>query len=1789
MPAQTIEGLKGLPGLNRLSDDERRAFYDANKDILNLQNYHWQRDLDAAAEKMYNNKQFVNRFGMDKFKAMSNGSAGAYNLRTQFLKETIANEELKKYLSPYDDKGVFHADKGIGSVQLWNKYNEMSPDAKIALLESKWLSPIEEKQQWEAEGKSYNELSKEVSMSPFTDVLGVGYANAAFNTIHSEGNRQKRQEENQRIIDNIYNDDLKQKTHTLGSEVSKAYANLRMSDDQVKKAFYDQFINPDSENSIVQVGAGELAAHWNSDEMKDFSIDDMRQALAKKQVYMQYMSPYAAGQALNNEAKDYLADHQGFFRKAGLFARDFKNSALSYTADKVNGFYNTALIVSGKAFDKHTVFQDDQGNILSLKDNRIKYDEKGTPVYIMDDGEYHPLHKVNLTTMALRNAGKDTEGNEIGSAGPDWLTLNPQYWTRAEQFNTLNPDEQKQYEKLGSSPYKVVYRPNDNSDLWYESFKMGSFQVADALSMLIPYGIGTAGKVMETANIASKSLNALNKVMNVTGKVIRGTSSLFTSESKFGQIAQGTAGALGIANAYQRGTFQETLAQNLDNAEETMFNKSRDEVGKKYENDKNYKAKVDSRIASIVTDLENKYLEDLGVQAKGTDKVASIPEEVKEKFEQQAKEAVLEDEAQTLAATLKNSDEYHKLQERAVSSASDAALNTFWPEAIKYGLVNTFGYRKWLYTNPVSLAKTAQKAGKFFKNIKEVTTKEGRKRLALSSKFSTMGSKAKQLGKNAASQFWGGVWTNGTDDMMTDAAERINSDSYGRYLNGYYNGEAVADTYGFADGLYSYFKGLSNSMGQETTENAALVGGLGSIISFTPHFSNIASLATKSGREAYRNRFQRKYRRDDSTGIIQKDEHGKPIQDKVSWKDNWRDRAAFFIQNGVLNTYYGNKQQEGQLQEHVDFVNSILDSYNDFKDIEDLLATNRALDDAVSKGDKKTVRFITALQSINALRNLANNSHDPAALSSVIQKAKNTIETLTSMDSDINKLDLDLDTETNLPTNDFLKNLVAQYRAMNPDMPVNMYTVRQAVSNMVKNAKDITKAADAYDKAEKEVSKAERNYGEPFAIPVREKLKLNQALDGHWRERLESMKQEIGDTSTEGEIATENILPSVGGKENAKLLSLAYGEQITEISAELGKQEKETEAAKKALDDAKSALEENEDESKTYDLQKQVNEAQAKYDDARLQSKYITEQLHSTAQKGNRVKEAIELAEQEGYKDKVLTADEIMALDPVTRARMMNKENRDLYSDEQKAEIEKLERKLQIQDSDALQKIQDIALLSRRIESNSDAYNRIMQNPEAAAVRFEAQKSADAMTAYHLINQRNAQTVANTINEFDNAMKAYEDVRKEDKEEAVYRVLRKLNTTLLGILRHNDLLPQYYDQILQAEKWAKVTEDIDSVISAQEDKDQAWKDNIRKNIDSIVETANSRDEIVANLEKAIDDVENPQAKEDLDLVLKGMEKLGYQRDTTVLENRRKKKEREEKNRKKLEEKKQKVNDAAQAAAAEQAAKETEAKNAATDNEVPANGEGLIPTESVNPEDAVPANDVNADGSNLNQTMETPNFAEDAEETGERKNVNWASTLTDSDAEAGTVDAGKIWTGTKNNAAQDNLKVTLQKHGMTGEKKITFATHAPETIAIAPEEWHADPEDPNSTSKEELKKEGITKETPFRAKSLYSINGNWYFEGGFLGHKGDYRLKASSKFDLDNAIEREKASREAELMAQGVDTGNTTLIDKGDYVEAKSESIEEQAKTSDNNMTGHDMTLVIIVRIYHMSILWEKVT
>ena len=1488
--ADTIKSLR-LPGLNEISEEERQRFMLANDD--KLRKYRSPGKKRQAAEVLYNNQLFKSTFGEDAFQKAKEAGYD-YSTRNQLLKEKLVDDAFKEAYSPFDEKGKRSDKKGLG--KNWEQYNsDLSTDAKLELLKSDWKTP-EQMEKYNKEDTWYGEAADYISDKGGIVGKVLGFLPKAVNDTYKEARNQYRTEANQKILDRVWNNNADSAATQHGKEISQAYMMPEItgtSDDDTRRKF-TAAITPSKTN----MGIPEYASHWGdgsdpSSEMEDFTIDEMRQVLAKKTVYDATMSPQMAATALNNEAKRYIKAHQGDLKRFGLFAKDVGISALSYTADKVNGVMNLARMAQDELDDLPTVFVNDKGEVVDPSKQRIVRDNKGNLFYDDSEGR-HSVHQQQISRTTLHNMGRNYDGTE------DTSIFNPTYWTKAEQFGTLDEAKQKQYEKLGSSPYKVVYDPNDDRDLWYESFKMMSFGIADAASMFIPFGIGVAGRAISTADKAGKLIRGLGKGMDYAGRAL--------STTRAAQVGQGLAGAAGIAYAYERGAFQETLAQNLANAEEAAMNRSKQEVFNQYNTDEQYKSQVDALVKAKALEMKQAYM----AQAQREGNKVVDEKAVDNLVLAKADEAVKAELVQQKYNEFKGSDEFAALQNEAIRSAGETANTVFLPEAIKYGLVNTIGFRKFWYSNPSSLAKGASKT---FKGLKEATTDAGKQRMvAEGSKFNTVGQKMKQLGKVAGSQFWGGAWTNGTDDMMVDAAQRINNDSYDRYLRSYESGEGIADSYGFADGLYSYWKGLSNSLGQQTTWEAAAVGGFGSLVSASPNMANIAHLATKEGRDAYKNAFNDRVVRNED-GSIRTDEQGNPVTENAGFGE----RLNYFIQNGVLNNYYAKRQNERDLRAHADYVNKLLDDYEDFRVIGDIITSDMGIDDAETEGDKKTMRFVKAINTLNALNHLGNNTQDPAAMSSVIGHIKDMIDKVNN-----NEL-----------TEEDVQSEISQYYASHPELEQNETNNQMALEHITRNAKKLAEATKAYEDAEKQVRKAEKALGRSIAPDVRDKMRMQQALDKHWGERRDEMRKEIGDTSdVNGELSVDSVIPSYGNKTSAQAVVKLYDTQEAEYEEHLIEQHKETQRLEEEYKKAQKTYQEATASEDKYVAQVELVKAQSEWENAQQEELFTNDMLAKTRANKKKIKDALE-ATKEDKGIRVLSSSEIFNLDSTSRARMLNPVMRGLYSEAQQAEITKLENELRMKDADSLQKIQDIAKLTNYINQNQDAYNRIMKNPEAAEVQLEKQRKSSAEAAQELINKRNSAILASFTEQMDNALKFREDVSAEERENLAYLTLRRFDSKLLNNIKEENLLPDYGKQLDDAIEWRGVVEDVDSVIDNL-DVPSAQKASLKQSLDAIVDKTNSKEDILKELEKVIDDVDNPQVVQDFEKILNGLEQLGYQRDATIVESRKQRKEREEAEA----QRKKKAEEGAKIAAAEAQAKAQEAANAQQAQEVKPDGSNL---------------------------------------------------------------------------------------------------------------------------------------------------------------------------------------------------------------------------------------------------------
>ena len=565
-----VNKVQGLPGLNYLSKEERQTFMLDNED--KLKKYRTARDREKAAEILWNNRLFKEKFGEDTFNKLNDGSKEAYEYRTNLLKDKVAGDAFKERFSPIAEDGTRDNRKGLGTeFEYFYGYDDpvtgrriggVSSDALVDILNSDYLSPEEFENKWEKEKNNLKDIENSwqgslVSMMP--GGMGSALTMRGSDIAYGETMKQFSVEMNRRILDHIYNDEADKQAYNLAPIVAKVYEEdpsiVGLSEEEVIENFKTA-ITPDK--ATGNMGVSEYASHYGDGSEKDvrkgdmdeFSVDEMRELLAKKKVYESYMSPKMASTALNNEAKRYIKEHQGRGKRALLFGNDVLISSMSYTADKVNGIYNGYLAARDLG-DKPRVLINDEAQIVDPNKVKVSKNDKGQYVYQDEDGTMHTAHYEEVARTTLHNMGKNFDGSD---AEEGVMHLNPIYWTRAEQFGTLNADKQKKYENLGSSPYKVAYDPNNDRDLMYESAKMMSFAVADGIAQVIPFGIGAAGRALSTAGKVGSFADKAGKTLSTVGKAIGAT--------------QGIAGAAGIAYAYERGAFQETLAQNLANAEQ---------------------------------------------------------------------------------------------------------------------------------------------------------------------------------------------------------------------------------------------------------------------------------------------------------------------------------------------------------------------------------------------------------------------------------------------------------------------------------------------------------------------------------------------------------------------------------------------------------------------------------------------------------------------------------------------------------------------------------------------------------------------------------------------------------------------------------------------------------------------------------------------------------------------------------------------------------------------------------------------------------------------------------------------------------------------------------------------------------------------------------------------------------------------------------------------------------------------------------------------------------------------
>lgn len=1418
--------LKGLNGLKGLSGSEYTAWRNAQVaagKITSTTSY-------AQEEVLYNNQQYVAKYGMDAFKSKS------YDDRMQQWEYDIIQPAFYKAFNPFfdDDENstgpngeLYDASKGMG--RDFFKYNLMSLDAKRQLLESDWLTPSEMDKKVKNNQDEHYELMKDPKY------MGTEAGSAAISSwlfLGKDLDESITRGQNDKLIQKIYSEDLKQKTTDLAPVVDQFYAEniAQMSDDEVKSKFM----------KAIKPGEGEGAAYIYStyfndngtsseSETEKFSIDDMRQFLARKAVYDYYLGPEAGYDALNNQGKEYINDHQAWYTYTGLLAKDIGISTASYTADKWNSIRRLTLL--GRDAD---VYITNNGEVVPTADVKIDGDQ----AYYEKDGKKIIVHKETLSLTTLDDLGKDSNGEDRG-----WFN-NAQFWTNAEQFGTMDEEEQAQYKKLGYSPYKVVYKPGDESDIWYEAIKMTSFGLADMASNFIPAGGAAAGTNM-IAKAASMTGN-MAKAMSYAGKGL-----YYTSKSL--QKATPVVSATAIGNAYGRGVFGEAFTGNLQRLEQSVADQAQIEVYNLYNNDSQYKKQVDAEVEQRYQELlaaQNEQMRLSESQNKIFDQSAN-----EKSLRSRAMQEVLSRKTTEWADNFKNSDMYGDALQEAAESASDAALTSSLTTAAKYTAVN-YGWRKFLFKTPSELANSYKRGA--VAGVTESVNSAGKKRLISKFDFATIGGQTRELAKTVGSQMWGGAWTNATDELQSGGGRKINEDRMSQFISGMYNGKAMDARYSIMDGLSSYFHGAVQTLAKENTYRAGLVGGLGSITSFSPNLVSLVS--TKNFRQTWR-------------------------------ESSFGEKLNMLLSNGVLNNYYAKKQGQLQLRATVDLVNNMLDQTNDFEAIDQAIALDMASIDATNPEDANALTYLKAVQAIDMLNNFKEDKEAARVgrESTVMEKAMTTIEKLS-----------DPSTLSDAEREDFL----SQYYAENPGVAQSEEQNEMALNELQQRAQRLQEATETYADIENTLGKVEKSRGVKLPNQVRARLVQRLTLDKFLTDRTAELEEKITGNSTPS--SSESIIESYGTESHQKTKVRATENLVKSVDKEIADAERMLSNAEWNMKEYNSTPQNDQGFVKKTQLQNAI-------DNARIQVEHLNSIKRGLNLELDRFSEQVPIAWMEGEpvqysteaktSDRVISSDEILRLNPQDRARMLDKTNYDNYSDAQKVEIDKLKNELTVKDPTILDDIQNQANLTQRIDANRRAYSMMLENPEAAAYQLESDMSKQALEAKAVHMDRIATKLSDVLHKFyDEATSKGED--ENNIRTSIYKNLRVLNRDILSYMDDADVMYSMgtgfmAKEVSDALDWSDMTDDMSSIIDSMEMDDTSRKA-FETSLDNVLNNTRTREEVVDELGKVVESTDvSADTKAPFEELLSELEQLWDQRASTTSMTREERKAAQEESKRKL--------------------------------------------------------------------------------------------------------------------------------------------------------------------------------------------------------------------------------------------------------------------------------------------------
>lgn len=1050
---------------------------------------------------------------------------------------------------------------------------------------------------------------------------------------------------------------------------------------------------------------------------------------------------------------------------------------------------------------------------------------------------------------------------------------------------------------------------------------------------------------------------------------------------------------------------------------------------------------------------------------------------------------------QLLGAKQKELQELHRKDELEAAKVAAKAYGTnFIMDYIK-NIPITTGIQKF------KIAKGAMRGAfddTINKNIIADAESGGVKRIVDKAGNTVKYASGKKLGKELLKQLGGGFADEYLDGINASFAGGVGNNMFDNYIRKNYDPKAYDST--VDSFLGNMLAGFSEGIDGLTDRQNLYEGFIGMI-------SPVAT-ATVNPTVVYRPK-------DTWKAVIDgKDSYGN--------KMNLAERASSALMNPLLNAYADAKEKDRALDRTVEAINNVVSANKDkINDAAKIISVLNNYDGPVTAEnpfsilDYKDNKLYNSFTLINALNSLENM--DGGVNSKLYKDTMHTIQGLA--DGTLSKEELDNEIDMALGDKD------------NKSILEDKNAREEAAKRLKKNAKYFMDMKDKMAEVQNIFAKSPNLMKEDHIL--QSVLMYNLVATDDYQKRLKSIEDELGLSHTESMFTPDYDLRY--GTEQAKKRGIAARErEINKVQKEIDK-----------LNNANSYIEKK---IKVLERQDKVNFTDNTLEDKIKKQKELLESqkfMLKTLEKEKKqfIEEKEEISKVDVNKDATklfLTKEDLQNYDVRDIAYVLDENNKNNFSEGRQAVIDYIKSSLEQKDPSAMQKIADASILATRIEDAKTAYNRIMNNKELASTYLDAVNRVRERDAI-------AESVQRQIKE--NYSKIEDAYTNKDNEPELFRdAILHTNTDLMDAYMddHPDqvnTIKPYYDIL-------KFDEDAAAIIRTSDYSD-ADKLAIMTILIALRKVSNTREDLETKIEELIDSKDlDQETKDRYEYLLSAMEKLGYQRNASIVEARKERLQREGEEKKKKEEEKKKVEDEAKEAAEKKTIEEDNKKIPNSKDDVNALDEAFIFSGTEDTEDTKDIKEEKESEEDKKENNEEPPTTQVVENEDLHQTDNGvlnASTLMKDNFGNGSIDMGDMWYGTTDSPKKGRLLITKE------DNSITFKVDGKDTsIEITPEEYET------VTDEQENKKN-----SSFIANSMEKKDGDWYFNGNFAGDKEKSQVKVKKDFNIDKAIERQQAANEVDLAAKGIDTGNKNLIDNGDSVQGKSETIEEQAEDSIN--------------------------